>query len=145
MSRGSARPWSRRDLIVRSMALTVGLGFGLAPVACRRVPEPERVRRLLSLVPGEEGHAVGVAYLRRVGPAEASRLARELVREAPDEVLAKGDRALGAWIADRVHRDFEQGRVITVDQWQLSRTEVALGVLKALETKPPPRRTAERP
>lgn len=76
--------------------------------------------------------AVGRAYLRTAPQeADAGTLLHRLRAEAPD-LFAAERRHLRQAAAERLRRDFAEGRTVTVRGWLLSRTEARLCALCAL-------------
>ena len=76
---------------------------------------------------------IGEAYLRQSGvePTRASILAHS---GDALEILEKvrGEKAVLSALVDAVRRDFREGRVVEVEGWVLSRTEVQLCALTLL-------------
>jgi len=107
----------------RALAGIGGIPGGDALGRVVRVPESARV--------------VGRAYLRRE-PAEANaarlreRILADLGLDA-DAAAASADRELRERLRHRVRADFAAGRIVKLDGWILSLTEVRLSALVALE------------
>ena len=130
------------------------IGFGAASLqALRRgarfadfSPGAHPVPQIGILTHGESASAVGAAFLRlRPSEADVPRLLRLL--ELPDPTLSRLPEAQRAEVLCRLgaqHRDdFCSGRVLKLDGWTLSLTELRLSALAHLAgTFPDPKREA---
>ena len=98
--------------------------------------DPEQTslpEQLLALFHSPESMcAVGRAYLAGVGGDSRSANENALfVRELEEQLRHPASR-LRPWLRQRVSRDFEEGRVVCLDGWVLSVTEVELCALFAI-------------
>ena len=128
---------SRRRALQQLAALcgVLGLHVPLAALGCR--DEPEALEQALAvLLPSRaSAAAVGEAYLRQA-PLEASAGTLEALilgsaREAGLPITAEGLRL-------RIERDFVEEKIVRLDGWVLSATEVRLCALTRLRTASEP-------
>ena len=80
--------------------------------------------------------AIGEVYLAQSAPSLEAPAVLSLLSEklGPSLRRGKGTRAeIGAIVTDRVRLDFAQGDCVKLDGWVLSRTEVYLCALAALQ------------
>ena len=125
---------SRREILIAAGIA----GIGAASTAWRldrSTTRQQRIDRLLALAPHDEGREIGRAFLAMAGPEEGKRLTDELIDRVPRR-LEKDPAAFSRWFAQEVHRDFAEDRLVSVERWQLSRAEVGLCILQALEHRP---------
>ncbi|MSP03223.1 MAG: hypothetical protein EXR07_19575 [Acetobacteraceae bacterium] len=74
---------------------------------------------------------IATAYLRATGETDWHRAAHALdmtpVLAPAAELLEEA--TLRTWLGERIRADFAEGRVVSVDGWRLSRTEVGACVI----------------
>jgi hypothetical protein len=129
-----SRAFTRRRLLAASMAagglLTAVLrAYGL-------VAAPDPAARLVRLFRHRaSARAIGAVYLAtRPEEADARKLV-ELAIAADGTARTIGrmsETELRAWLRERQTRDFATGRIVNLDGWLLSATEVRLCALAAL-------------
>jgi hypothetical protein len=93
--------------------------------------------RLVSLFKRRDSaRAIGSIYLAaRPEEADTHKLVKLVIRGADDVPLVvhhTSDTALRAWFRERQARDFATGRIVNLDGWLLSATEVRICALAAL-------------
>lgn len=147
---GLARRDSLRILATAAAWLSSGPPGGVRLVGRRDPPDDARARALLrSLTNPDSAAAVGRAYLSGV-PSEASleRLTRLLCGTGcgwrPGLVSAPA-KNVRRWMREAVRSDFEAGRTVAVDGWQLSVTEARVCALVALCAESGERRSPAAP
>jgi hypothetical protein len=124
------------QLLVASSGLCVA---GVVPMQLRWCGDRHRtlrVRLLDSLYHGESARAIGHRFLSR-HPEEgnAAVLERHITESIPGgamRLVAAKDEELRRCLATRVRQDFVEDRVVRIDGWILSSTEVRLCALAAL-------------
>ena len=125
------------------LGTAAGLGAGAAAARLRpwtalvRVIPPTDADRLAGLFADRaSARAVGRASLRALGGhTRASALVDEVAAGLPDgrrTIAEAGEDDLRELLAARVRDDFRSGRIVDVQGWQLSRTEVRLYAIAAL-------------
>lgn len=126
---------SRRRLLAVIGAAGIFLAAGWRTRGLAAVPDAE-VARLVGLFKHRgSARAIGRVYLAaRPEEADARRLVDLIGRADDDPPLldAANDTELRAWIRQRQARDFATGRIVKLDGWLLSATEVRICALAAL-------------
>jgi len=124
------------QLLVASGGLCVA---GLTPVQTRwwsGRPPSLRLRLLESIHQRESARAIGERFLsRHPEEGDAALLVRHITEGIPGgraRLAAARDEELRAWLAARVRRDFVEDRILRIDGWILSSTEVRLCALASL-------------
>jgi hypothetical protein len=121
----------------RTFLVSVGGAFGAAAAAeqmtarARRRPVLAWVAQLSEPAAARD---LGVEYLTR-HPAEAERdvLLGHLAGLVPRSVLFREDRRAVAGFNERLRRDFAEGDIVWMGGWLLSRTELRLCALMAID------------
>jgi len=130
---------TRRALL--RLLSTIGGAFYLKPVAAlsefRPTDKQELLERKLTglLLQKNSAKVVGRKYVEGVRVSKKiliERLCRALNKN-PDDILLISDERLRALVVARQRDDFDRGRVVNVDGWILSQTEVYLCALTELE------------
>lgn len=129
----------RRSLVgglVGSLAAGLGALVTLSPSARPRLDPAGKAAR-------EAARAVGRCYLRTQPSArQVAALLAGLRPDARLEPIPRGA-GLGRAVRDRAVRDdFRNGRVLELDGWIVSHTEVALGLAAVLQPAAPGTATA---
>ena len=117
----------------------IGTGGVLAVgIATKRATERARQRPVVQWAEDISGTTstedLGIEYLTR-NPAEADRavLFSHLASLVPSISLLGGTERASDWFHEQVYRDFLEGDILRMGGWMLSRTELRLCALVALE------------
>lgn len=134
---------NRRRFLAKSLTSTFGIvtfgsynplfaNSGEDPGTTIKNTESDLVERLTRIL-GQDAHIVGEEFLQQLGHEPSSKNI-ELMIASELEVFSTdlSDRELRASIKHRIRQDFKDSRIVIIDGWYLSITEVTLSALLSL-------------